>query len=111
MSTKIMVVIIAVIMIIAALTIPSHAENDAVAIHDGDDVVQALSGELYVGQGVAFNGPWVTLFNVRFPEHSQGGTVGAITFPAEKVLLLYHKGAVGEVQNPAPNVDPHLEPK
>ena len=79
-------ILIAIFLITLSLSIPAHA-SDAVAVNDGDHVVQTIGGELFVGQGISINGSWITLFNVRYPE---GGDI--VTFPAERVAMVYHKG-------------------
>ena len=79
-------ILIAVFLMTLALAIPSHA-GDAVAINDGDDVIQTTEGHLFVGKGISINGSWITLFNVRYPD---GGDI--VTFPAIRVSMVYHKG-------------------
>ena len=88
MKTKI-AIIIAVLMLICALSIPANAGQGKVEVKDGDDVIQTIDGKLYVGQGIAINGNWITVFNVRYPS-----VVGAATFPASNVTLVYHKGPI-----------------
>ena len=82
-------IIIAICLIICALSIPSHAGQPKVEVKDGDDVISTIDGKLYIGKGIAINGSWITVFNVRYPS-----PVGAATFPADKVSLVYHKGAI-----------------
>ena len=88
---------IAIILILLCISIPSYA-NQATVVNDGEDVIQVTDGTIYVGQGVTFNGEWITLFNVRFPALPDGGKVGAATFPSDKVKIIYHKGAIGQQQ-------------
>lgn len=80
--------IIAVLVFSASLVIDSYAGQDAVALRDGDDVVQTNDGQLYVGEGLNFADSWVHLYNVRYPDEG----VGAVSFPIGRVKMIYHKG-------------------
>ena len=81
-------IIISICLIILSISI-AHAGGPQVQVNDGDDVIQTTDGKLYVGKGIAINGSWITVFNVRFPS-----AAGAATFPADKVTLVYHKGPI-----------------
>lgn len=85
-KNSMLAIIIAVLLIVLSLTIPAHA-GDSVAVKDGDDVIQTISGKLFVGKGISINGSWITLFSVRYPE---GGSI--VTFPTAQVTMVYHKG-------------------
>jgi len=87
MKTKI-AIIIALCLIIFSISI-AHAGEPNVQVNNGDDVLQSTDGKLYVGQGIAIQGNWITIFNVRYPSEA-----GAATFPADKVTLVYHKGPI-----------------
>ena len=90
--TRNILIIIAILLISASLVMDVYAA-DAVVVKDGDDVVQTISGKLFVGAGISINGSWITLFNVRFPE---GGSI--VTFPASQVTMVYHKGEMAHHQ-------------
>jgi len=81
-------IIISICLIVFSLSI-AHAGQGQVPVNDGDDVIQTTDGKLYIGMGIAINGNWITVFNVRYPSEA-----GAATFPADKVTLVYHKGPI-----------------
>lgn len=91
---------VGVLIVISLLLLPwlSYAQQSGTVIMDGEDVLQTVEGTIYVGQGVAINGNWITIFHVRFPVFGNGEKVGAATFPAEKVKIVYHKGDLNAVQ-------------
>lgn len=87
-KTKILLFLIASLMITLSLVIPpSHAGD--VQVKDGEDVMVTISGKIYIGHGVSINGPFITLFNIRYPE-----TMGTLTIPAEQLTMVYHKGQI-----------------
>ena len=89
-------ILIAIFLIVLSITLPAHAGQDGFAVKDGHDVIQTISGSIYVGTGVAFQGPWVTLFNIEFPTNKDGSSIGAVTFPSEQVTMVYHQGQMGQ---------------
>jgi len=93
--TRNILLIIAVLLISASLVMDVYAQ-DAFVVKDGHDVIQNIQGKIYVGTGVAFQGPWVTLFNIEFPKNKDGSSIGAVTFPAEQVSMVYHQGQMGK---------------
>ena len=104
--------VIGILIILSLLAIPlfSYAQQSGTVIMDGEDVLQTVEGTIYVGQGVAINGNWITIFHVRFPVFGNGEKVGAATFPAEKVKIVYHKGDLNAVQQ-APTTPPEKQPE
>ncbi len=88
MKSKI-VILIGVMIILCSMGV-AHAGQDNVKVNDGDDVIQTDDGKLYIGVGLAFQGNWVTLFKVRYPESG----IGAVSFHGNQVTLIYHKGAL-----------------
>jgi len=102
-KVTIILVLLGIVAIIISLSFPVHAAGDASVVKDGDDVLQTIDGKIYIGQGVSFNGSWITLFNIRFPVDADGEPVGAVTVPSERVTILYHKGPINiPVTQPAP---------
>ena len=96
---KALIVMIGVILIVVSLSVLANAnEGQATVVREGEDVLQTTDGKIYVGAGIAFNGDWVTIFNVRFPVLPDNTKVGAATFPAAKVTIIYHKGAINPQQ-------------
>ena len=93
MKTKI-IILIGILLIVCSMGV-AHAGQDNVTVKDGDDVIQTTDGKLYIGVGLAFQGNWVTLFNVRYPESG----IGATTFHGNKITLIYHKGALAPQQS------------
>jgi hypothetical protein len=91
--------VLAVVLLLWSATV--QANQAATVIMEGEDVLQTVDGTIYVGQGVAINGDWITIFNVRFPVMEDNKIVGAATFPAVNVKIVYHKGKINAVQ-PAP---------
>ena len=91
---RIILLIVAVLLISASLVMDVYAAGNEVK--DGEDVIQTIDGKLYIGVGVAFQGPWVSLFNVRYPDN--GFEVGVVTFPVEQVSMIYHKGKLDQSQ-------------
>lgn len=83
-----------ILIIIAALLISASLcyGGDAVAVRDGDDVIQTTDGKLYIGAGLNFSGEWIHLYNVRYPDEG----VGVVSFPIILVKMVYHKGPLPE---------------
>lgn len=87
--------VIGIIILIASFSIVANAQQQqGTVVMEGEDVIQTTDGKIYVGQGIAINGSWITLFHVRFPVLPDNKPVGAATFPAEKVKIVYHKGPI-----------------
>lgn len=89
-------ILIAVLLMVLSLTIDVSAAQDGFEVKDGHDVIQTIQGIIYVGTGIAFQGPWVTLFNIEFPKNKDGSSIGAVTFPSDQVTMIYHQGPMGQ---------------
>ena len=93
-KTRNILIIIAVLLISASLIMDVYAAEDKAVVEDGNDVIQTISGKIYVGTGVAFQGPWVTLFHIKFPKNDDGSSIGAVTFPTNQITMIYHQGEI-----------------
>ena len=68
--------------------------GEKVIVRDGEDVVETVTGQIYIGSGMAFGNSWVTLYNPRYPRTKDNRVIGAVTFPVQQILLIYHQGKV-----------------
>jgi hypothetical protein len=85
-------ILIALLLILSSLVMDVYAA-EKIVVKDGEDVVETVNHQIYIGSGMAFGNSWVTLYNPRYPK-TPGRLIGAVTFPVQQVLVIYHQGEV-----------------
>lgn len=95
-------ILLTIVIILVTTSTLAIANESATVVRQGEDVLQTTDGKIYVGQGLSFSGQWVTIFNVRYPVLPDGIMVGAATFHADKITIIYHKGAIDHDQAALP---------